>query len=123
MAKTEPELRDDFEKYAARESWGAWLIVAALLVEAYSVWQFHTPDKSPVEAIVLVVANLAIAAGVYAEIHFGRKAHKVGAQLQQFSDERVAVAEARTLEAQLALERLKAPRSLTARQRAEIAAE
>ncbi|MEA2897900.1 MAG: hypothetical protein QOJ84_3515 [Bradyrhizobium sp.] len=112
MAKTEPELRAEFEKYATRESWGAWLIVAALVAEAYSVWQFHTPDKSSVEAIFLVIANLAIAAGVYAEIHFGRKAESIAASLQQLSDERVAQANERALTAQLELEKFRKPRSL-----------
>jgi hypothetical protein len=117
MPKTETELREEFDRYARRESWGAWLIVAALVAEAYSVWQFHTPDKSLVEAIFLAIANLAIAAGVYAEIHFGRKAHDAGASLQQMSDERVATLEAQAAEANRAasearfeLARFRAPR-------------
>jgi hypothetical protein len=117
--KTEPELREEFEKYAERESWGAWLIVAALVAEAYSVWQFHTPDKSLAEAVFLAIANLAIAAGVYVEIHFGRKAHDTAASLQQFSDERVAASDARAAEAneralatQLELEKFRKPWSL-----------
>ncbi|HLW92606.1 MAG TPA: hypothetical protein VKS78_15080 [Roseiarcus sp.] len=76
----------------------------------------------------MIVADLAIAVGVYMEIHFGRKASTAEAQLQQISDERVAAAEARAAEAnrkaqeaQLALEEYRSPRLLTTAQQERIA--
>jgi hypothetical protein len=108
VAKTEKELRDEFERYSDRENWSAWLIVVALLMEAYAAWYFSTPDKEWYETTFLIAANLAIAAGVYGEIRFGRKADTVGEALQQISDERIAASEARAAEAQLETEKLKA---------------
>jgi hypothetical protein len=119
VAKTEQELRDEFERYSDRENWSAWLIVAALLMEAYAAWYFSTPDKPWYETTFLIAANLLIAAGVYGEIRFGRRADAVGADLQQISDQKVAEANARAEEANqkaqeatLALAELMTPRVL-----------
>jgi hypothetical protein len=99
MAKTEKELREDFERYSERENWSAWLIVAALVMEAYAAWYFSTPDRPWYETTFLISANLAIAAGVYGEIRFGRKADAAGEALRQISDQKVAEANARAEEA------------------------
>jgi hypothetical protein len=124
VAKTEQELRSDFDRYSEREHWSAWLIVAALVMEAYAAWYFSTPDRPWYETTFLIAANLAIAAGVYGEIRFGRKADAVGETLQQISNEKVAEANARAAEASqkvqeamLALARLTTPRTLTPERR------
>jgi hypothetical protein len=128
VVKTEQELRNDIERYAERENWSAWLIVSALIMEAYAGWYFSTPDKPWYETTFLIAANLLIAAGVYGEIRFGRKADTVGKALQQISDEKIAelkrqAAEAtqRAARAELELEKIRTPRKLTgAVQQAEI---
>jgi hypothetical protein len=99
VAKTEKELREEFHRYSERENWSAWLIVAALFMEAYAAWYFSTPEKPWYETTFLITANLLIAAGVYGEIIFGRKAGAVAANLQQISDLKVAEGDARAAEA------------------------
>jgi hypothetical protein len=97
------------------ENYSAWLIVAALLLEAVFVWRF-SDGKSWLETSLFIMADLPLAAGVWGEIHWGRKAHAISAQLQQASDQRVAEAEARAAEANrkaseaaLSVERFRAP--------------
>src|ERR1700704_906679 len=107
MAKAEIELREEFERYGDRENWSAWLIVAALVMEAYAAWHFSTPDKLWHETAFLITANLAIAAGVYGEIRFGREADTVTAQLKQISDERIAASEKDAEEARLETQRIR----------------
>src|SRR6266404_4597147 len=91
--KTKDELRSAFERWARREDWSAWLIVGALVVEAFVVWEF-ADSKSLCETISLIVVDLAIAAGVYGEIHFSNKGKAAAAELQRISDEKVAAADA-----------------------------
>jgi hypothetical protein len=128
VAKTEKELREEFERYSARENWSAWLIVAALVMEAYAAWYFSTPDRPWYETTFLIAANLTIAGGVYGEIRFGRKADAVASALQQISDQNVAEANARAdeanqkaQEAALELVRYRQPRSFTREQMYRIA--
>ena len=125
MAKAEIELREEFERYGDRENWSAWLIVAALVMEAYAAWHFSTPDKLWYETAFLIIANLAIAAGVYGEIRFGRKADAVAEQLKQISDEKIAASEKAAEEARFETERLReklAWRELTPAQAAKLTA-
>jgi hypothetical protein len=95
--KTE-KLQSDFKRWSRREDWSAWLIVAALVVEAAAVWIFSN-GKSFCETIAFVVVDLLIAAGVFGEIFFANRGKAAAAELQQISDEKVANAEARASEA------------------------
>jgi hypothetical protein len=88
-AKTEDELKREFAKYAGKETGGAWIIVAALVFEAALLWRYSV-GKLLLETTLFIIADLGIAAGVYLEIHFGRKAASVAAELQQRSDLRIA---------------------------------
>ena len=94
MAKTEDELRADFERWARRADGSAWLIVLALIVEAGVVWIF-SDHKALSEVISLIAVDLAIALGVYGEIHFANRGKEAAAQLQRISDEKVAEAKTR----------------------------
>jgi hypothetical protein len=112
---TERELKAKLERFTGLENYSAWLIVAALLLEAVFVWRF-SDGKSWLETSLFIMADLPLAAGVWGEIHWGRKAHAISAQLQQASDQRVAEAEARAAEANrkaseaaLSVERFRAP--------------
>jgi hypothetical protein len=89
--KTEAELKSEFEKYAGKETGGAWIIVAALVFEAALLWRY-SGGKSSLETALFIISDLGIAAGVYLEIHFGRRAKAVAAELQAISDAKLAEA-------------------------------
>jgi hypothetical protein len=80
-AVTERELKARLERFTGLENYSAWLIVAALLLEAVFVWRF-SDGKSWLETSLFIMADLLLAAGVWGEIHRGRKAHVISAQLQ-----------------------------------------
>src|SRR5947209_7432973 len=110
-AKTESELRGECEKYGRRANQSAWTLVLVLVFEAALLWKFSS-DKSLLETILFIASDLALAASIYGEIHWERKAHAASAELQRIADENVAEALARAaeanekaLEARLELER------------------
>jgi hypothetical protein len=95
LAKTEQELKTDFEVSAGRENLSAWAVVLALLFEAVLLWRYSS-SKSPAETALFILADLVIAGGVYGEIRFGRRASAAGAELQHISDAKVAAASLET---------------------------
>lgn len=103
----------------ARAALGAWAIVAGLLFEVVLAIAVTLGfDDKIVEGWSTVAATLLIAAGVYAEIHFGRKASDAHKELRSRSDEKVAEANAA---AAMAHERAAALEKETAEARARTA--
>jgi len=98
--KTNAELRRDISRNEALGRRGAWAVVFGLGTEVVLAIAF-TSGKTFAESWGLVIANSLIGLGVYAEIHFGRKALEDGSELQRLSDEKVFSAEERAAEANL----------------------
>lgn len=76
-----------------REEWGAWAIVVGLIFEVVVALAVTLGFENKfVEHWSAVFATSLIAGGVYAEIHFGRKASEAHKTLRQQSDEQTAQA-------------------------------
>jgi hypothetical protein len=87
-------LKESFERDGDWAEWSAWAIIGGLALEVCLLFWF-SKDRSSFETLSLVAANGIIAAGVFGEIHFGRRVAKASKRLQQISDEKVALANAR----------------------------
>lgn len=107
---SDEELSAELESHVRNDRLFSWLVVLALVLEAAVDW-VYMPDK--VEASLFILAALAIAAGVYGEIHSGRKAKMIADELDRRSKLRVAEANERAsaLEVQAAEQRVKAARA------------
>jgi hypothetical protein len=115
------KLKGDLSRDKARIEYGAWAVIAGLVVEIGVAALFH--EQPFVARWATVFATALIALGVYVEIRYGHKADATTELLQQISEEKTAEANARaedsiarTAEANLELARLKdkiAPRVLT----------
>jgi hypothetical protein len=106
-------LKGSFERDGVWAEASAWAIVGGLVLEVCLLLWF-SKDRSSCETLSLVAANGIIAAGVFGEIHFGRRAARSLKRLQQISDETVASAKRasdeanqKAQEAMLELERLR----------------
>jgi len=109
MSKTDDQLRGEISINEARAEWGAWAIVVGLVFEVViALTVSFDIDKKWIDNWGAVIADCLIALGVYAEIHFGRKASGAARELQQRSDVKIAEADARAAEAQLETARLRA---------------
>lgn len=99
-------LRSAYERNATLAERFAWLILLGLAIEIAEVFILQRPFW---EALLSVSASAAIAMGVWGEIVFEGRAREAG-------DGIVAEANARALEAQLALEKYRAHRHLSEEQ-------
>jgi hypothetical protein len=81
MTKSDSQLKADISTNEKRAEWGAWLIVAGLVIEVGLAIIFHE-GKSLTETWAPVFATSLIALGVYGEIHFGRRAGEAHQALQ-----------------------------------------
>lgn len=108
MSKNDDQLRSEIESNEAYGEWGAWSVVAGLVLEIVlaAVNSLGYGNKN-VENWGGVVADCLVALGVYAEIHFGRRASHAGLELRRRSDERVAEANASAAKANLETENLR----------------
>jgi hypothetical protein len=127
MSKTDDQLRSEIEANESRGEWGAWAVVAGLVIEIVLAAAKSLGYEHPgVENWGSVAADCLIALGVYSEIHFARRASRGNVELRRRSDERVAEANARAAEAnkvaeeerhaRVELEAQLRPRSLTPEQ-------
>jgi hypothetical protein len=121
MNKTDDQIKSEIEDNESRAEWGAWAIVAGLVIEiVLAVGISLEMDKKGLENWGAVVADCLIVLGVYCEIHFGRKASAGNVELRRRSEEKVAEANVRAAEANRAAEeerhaRLKLEAQLQAR--------
>lgn len=111
-------LKSTFARNSRWSGWSGQAIVAGLVLDIVVLLLFAA-DKSWKETAAGIFATFVIGAGVWLEIHFGHKAETAAVRLQQISDERIAQfgketaeANARALEAQLALEKFRRPWAL-----------
>jgi hypothetical protein len=105
------------------------LILAGIVLELIALYVF-TKEMSWIEKAVISTANIVIGIGLVIEYRCIGRAKIATAELQRLSDEKVAAAEAlgaeanqRAAEANLALERFRAPRVLSDEQIDRIAKE
>jgi hypothetical protein len=100
MNKTDDQLKSAIAVNESRAEWGAWAIVVGLVLEIVLALSVSFGfEKKWVENWGAVLADSLIALGVYAEIHFGRKASTASAELRQRADVKVAEANERASEA------------------------
>jgi hypothetical protein len=101
MKKSDDQLRSEIVVNESRAEWGAWAIVVGLVLEIglAAGKSLGYEIKPVVDNWGAVIADCLIASGVYAEIHFGRKASHGNAELRRRSDERAAVLEKEAAEA------------------------
>lgn len=118
-------LKEAFRAANSEAEWATLAVVIGLIIE-FAVLLIFAKEISRTEKWLLVFANILVAGGVGGEYVFGGRATNAAIQLQQASDEKVATlskeaaqakkgaAEAmqRAADAQLALERFKAPRTI-----------
>lgn len=116
MNKSDDELKRDVSRFHGFAEWGAWIVVAALIAEVAVAFLLNDREYPLTVRWASIGANAFIAAGVAAEILFGRKASSAQDELQRRADIRVAEANARAKQAELELARLQAPRLLTVSQ-------
>jgi hypothetical protein len=120
MTASDEEVEREVERHARRETRWAWLIVAALVFETGVLWAYR---RDNLEAILFIIADIGIAAGVAGEIRSGRRAGMWAGELNRRSKERVAEANRKAKEARLEFERYRAPRILRPEQIDRIAEE
>jgi hypothetical protein len=109
--------RDPYEWNTHLGHIAAYVLIGGLALELLNGWiWFHG-----VETAASMVAVLLIGGGVWGEVHFGNKARIEGDKVLAEYKARADEANARALEAKLALERIKTPRTLSAAQSASIA--
>lgn len=89
-----------------RAKYCGWAVIAGLVVEV-ALAGIYREHGSVVENWAPVFADALIALGVYGEILFSGRASRAEDELRRQSEERVAEANVRANEAQLALEQLK----------------
>jgi hypothetical protein len=107
----------EYEVNSRRAHISAYVLVAGLVLELVNALIWYEAPKTLAE----MSAVLLIVGGVWGEIFFGHKARVAGDnQLAQYAA-RTAEADARALEARLALEKYKAPRTLSLSQMSDIA--
>jgi hypothetical protein len=106
----------EYEANSLRAHLSAYVLVAGLVLELVNavIW-----FKGP-ETIAEMVAVLLIVGGVWGEVFFGHKARIAGDKQLSKYEAQTAEANARALEAQAELARLKTPRMLSPEQRARI---
>jgi hypothetical protein len=97
--KIRARFREQISTNEGRAELGALAVLAGLVIEVALAFKFRT-HKSFLEEWGPLIADALIAAGVYAEIHFGRKASNESA-------ERAAESNRIASEAQLEIARLK----------------
>jgi hypothetical protein len=104
---SDEELNAKLETHVRNDRLFSWLVVLALISEAILTWAFR---RENLEAVSLILANLAIAVGVFGEIHSGRKEKMISGELDRRSKLRIAEANenARRLELEIAEQREKA---------------
>jgi hypothetical protein len=109
--------RDPYEWNTHLGHVSAWVLIGGLALELINglVW-FHGP-----ETVSGMVAIFLIGGGVWGEVHFGNKARIAGDTQIAGYKARADEANARALEAQLALEKFKAGRMLSPEQAADVA--
>jgi hypothetical protein len=118
MSKTDDQLRSEIEANETRGEWGAWAVVAGLVLEIILASAISLGiEKKEIENWGAVIADCLIALGVYCEIHFGRRASHGHAELRRRSELRIAEANVRAAEAnrkaaeaELALAKFREPR-------------
>ena len=103
MSKTDDQIKSEIEDNESRAEWGAWAVVAGLVIEIVLALSVSLGmDKKWLENWGTVFADCLIVLGVYCEIHFGRKASAGNVELRRRSEQKVAEANSRAAEAQLA---------------------
>jgi hypothetical protein len=104
---SDEELNAKLETHVRNDRLFSWLVVLALISEAILTWAFR---RENLEAVSLILANLAIAVGVFGEIHSGRREKMISGELDRRSKLRIAEANenARRLELEIAEQREKA---------------
>ncbi len=85
-------LKNIVSNTAKRVRRSAWLIVGGLGAEVV-VLLLYSAEKTWLETALLIICNLAIAAGVLGEDHFAHQSGEAATRLQQISDEKIATAE------------------------------
>lgn len=93
---SDEELSAELDKLVRIDRRFAWLVVVALIFEAAVVWAY---GRDKLETFLFILADIAIAAGVYGEIHSGRRMKRIADELSRRSELRVAEANARAAEA------------------------
>jgi hypothetical protein len=125
MSKTNDQIRSEMSIDETRSEWGAWSVVAGLVLEIVLATAKSLGYEDPnVENWGGVLADCLIALGVYAEIHFGRKASQGNAELRRRADERSAKLEKEAADARgrvADIERLTAWRRVSDEQAEQIA--
>ena len=106
--KTSDELKAMVSRNEACARYGAWAVVAGLVVEIFIAICFNN-NETPTEKFSLVFANSLIALGVLAEILFGRKSLEAAEARSAILEKEAADARLRTAE----IERLTAWRHVT----------
>jgi len=114
-------LKERMESFERRALCGGILVIAGLTIEvilalktAFAIRFSH--GEPFLESWGPVIADVFVALGVFAEIYFAQKARSISGELQRQSDEIVALANARTREAELkiaVLEKRVEPRIIT----------
>jgi len=100
MSKTDDQLRSEIGASETRGEWGAWAVIVGLVLEvALATANSSGYGDKNVENWGAVLADSLVALGVYAEVHFGRRASHGLAELRLRSDEKVATANERAEEA------------------------
>lgn len=93
MNKTDDKLRSEIDANETRGERGAWAVVVGLVLEiAIALAVSFNIDTKWFDNWGAVLADCLIAGGVYAEIHFGRRASHGNAELRRRSEEKVAAA-------------------------------
>jgi hypothetical protein len=107
--KEDDDLRKAIDREEARAEWGAWAIIIGLMAEVILAI-FYPHGKDWIENWAPVFATALISAGVYAEIHFGRRASEHQKALQIATESRLALAIERAAEADENLRNFLPPR-------------
>src|SRR5829696_2341857 len=96
-------LKESFETNGKYVEWSGQAVVAGLALDIVVLLIFAS-GKPLLETTASVFATIVIGAGVWLEVHFGRKAGAAARRLQQISDEEIAKLHARAAEANLKAE-------------------
>lgn len=91
MSKADAQIESEVSTNGSRAEWGAWSVVAGLVLEIiFATAKSLGYEKPAIENWGAVIADCLVGIGVYAEIHFGRKASDGNSELRRRSDERAA---------------------------------
>jgi hypothetical protein len=108
MERTDDQIRSSIDTNEGLAEWGGWFIILGLVSEIILTLAFPG-TKSIIENWRPVFATALIAAGVYAEIHFGGRAGRDRRDLQTRTDAKLAEALDRASRAEQELIDLKPP--------------